>query len=111
LHRLQVGSATPFPLYRLDEPINAAEWFKPMVREDARFDPWETAGDPVPRLIEWARKKWPDSTKMPDRAELLEQHRKQYSKVRGINENTMRAVRSALASDGIKRGGAPTHHR
>lgn len=71
---------------------------------------WECTGDPVPKLIDWARSKW-GSQKLPNRAELLKTFREQFGRVLGINEKEMRRVRTQLASREARRGGAPMHRR
>lgn len=71
---------------------------------------WECTGDPVPKLIDWARSKW-GSQKLPNRAELLKTFREQFGRVLGINEKEMRHVRTQLASREARRGGAPMHRR
>jgi hypothetical protein len=73
---------------------------------------WECTGDPVPKLIDWARSKWGDgSQKLPSRSELLRAFREQFGRVLGINEKEMRHVRTQLASREARRGGAPMHRR
>jgi hypothetical protein len=73
---------------------------------------WECTGDPVPKLIDWARSRWgEDIQKLPNRPELLRIFRGQFGRVLGINEKTMREVRRQLASREAQRGGAPTHRR
>jgi hypothetical protein len=77
---------------------------------DAR--PWDCAGDPHPELVQWARSKWGDTTRMlPGRDQLLQMHRQQFGRVPGISERAMRDLRRALASEKARRGGAPTHLR
>jgi hypothetical protein len=76
---------------------------------------WDCAGDPVPKLIDWARSRWgEDSEKLPNRRELLLIlliHREQFGRVSGINEKTMAEVRRSLASREARRGGARMHRR
>jgi hypothetical protein len=73
---------------------------------------WECTGDPVPKLIDWARSRWgEDIQKLPSRPELLRIFRGQFGRVLGINEKTMREVRRRLASREAQRGGAPMHRR
>ena len=75
-------------------------------------DKWECTGDPVPKLIDWARKKWGEgSENLPNRAALLKLFRDQYGPVRGVNEKTMREVRRQLASPAAQRGGARGNRR
>jgi hypothetical protein len=75
-------------------------------------DKWECAGDPVPKLIDWARSRWGDDLqKLPNRRELLDTFRGQFGRVLGVNEKTMREVRRQLASREARRGGAPLHRR
>ena len=71
---------------------------------------WTTKGDPVPALIEWARKRWGDDLdELPNSQGLLVAHRQEFGRARGINEKTMRAVRLALTPEKARRGGSPTH--
>jgi hypothetical protein len=73
---------------------------------------WECAGDPLPKLIDWARSRWgEDIQKLPSRPELLRIFRGQFGRVFGINEKTMREVRRQLAPREARRGGAPMHRR
>jgi hypothetical protein len=73
---------------------------------------WECTGDPVPKLIDWARPRWgEDLQKLPNSLELLRLFREQFGRVSGINEKTMRAVRGELAPPEVRRGGAPMHRR
>ena len=115
-----------------DVLINAYDYIehltgKPIRPADADFSPalgetqehsspgvdrWECTGDPVPKLIDWARSRWgEDLQKLPNRFELLRLFRQQFGRVSGINEKTMRDVRRHLASQEARRGGAPTHRR
>ena len=81
-------------------------------RSSQKVDKWGHAGDPVPRLIDWARSKWgEDIQQLPNCPELLRTFRAQFGRVLGINEKTMREVRRQLASREARRGGAPTHRR
>jgi hypothetical protein len=81
-------------------------------RSSQKVDKWGYPGDPVPRLIDWARSKWgEDIQQLPNRPELLRTFRAQFGRVLGINEKTMREVRRQLASREARRGGAPTHRR
>ena len=76
------------------------------------FQKWECTGDPVPKLIDWARSRWGEGSQaLPNRFELLEVFRGQFGRVLGINEKTMREVRRHLASREARRGGAATHRR
>jgi hypothetical protein len=76
------------------------------------FQKWECTGDPVPKLIDWARSRWGEGSQaLPNRLELLEVFRGQFGRVLGINEKTMREVRRHLASREARRGGAATHRR
>ena len=73
---------------------------------------WDCSGDPIPQLIEWALSNWGDDLrKLPNRSKLLEIFRKQYGRVLGVNEKTMRDLRHKLAPEELRRGGAPTHRR
>jgi hypothetical protein len=73
---------------------------------------WECTGDPVPKLIDWARSRWSkDVQELPNCSELLRLFREQFGRVSGVNEKTMRHVRRQLASREARRGGAPTHRR
>jgi hypothetical protein len=83
-------------------------------REDRSqdVDKWECTGDPVPKLIDWARSRWGEGSQaLPNRFELLQVFRGQFGRVLGINEKTMREVRRRLASREARRGGAATHRR
>jgi hypothetical protein len=82
------------------------------MREDPSLDgdKWGCAGDPVPKLIEWARSRWGEGSQaLPNRFELLGLFREQFGRVSGINEKTMRLVRQQLASREARRGGARMH--
>jgi hypothetical protein len=73
---------------------------------------WDCPGDPIPKLIEWARSNWGDDLrKLPNRSKLLERFRKQYGRVLGVSEKETREVRRLLAPEESRRGGAPTHRR
>ena len=75
-------------------------------------DKWECTGDPVAKLIDWARPMCGDDPqKLPNRTELLRLFREQFGRVSGINEKTMREVRRQLASPEARRGGARMHRR
>ena len=77
-----------------------------------KIEKWDSAGDPVPKLIDWARSKWGDGTQaLPNRDELLREFREQFGQVLGVNEKVMREVRRRLASSEARRGGAPGHRR
>jgi hypothetical protein len=81
-------------------------------RSSHEVEKWGYTGDPVPKLIDWARSKWgEDIQQLPSRLELLRIFRAQFGRVLGINEKTMREVRRQLASREALRGGAPTHRR
>ena len=72
----------------------------------------DCAGDPVPKLIDWARSTWGEDTqKLPNRGELLATFREQFGRVLGVSEKAMREVRRRLASQKARRGGAPLHRR
>jgi hypothetical protein len=76
------------------------------------FERWDCTGDPVPKLIGWARSRWgEDGEKVPNRQALLLIHREQFGRVPGVNEKTMAEVRREVASRKARRGGAPTHRR
>ena len=81
------------------------------VREhSSKPETWDCAGDPLPKLIAWARSRWGEDTeKLPNRQELLSTFREQFGQLLGINEKSMREVRRQLASQKARRGGAPTH--
>jgi hypothetical protein len=84
----------------------------PGIPEDASrlVEKWDYLGDPLPKLINWARSKWGDDLqKLPGRSELLRIFREQFGPIQGINERTMRRVRDRLAPEKARRGGAPTH--
>lgn len=73
---------------------------------------WDHAGDPVPKLIAWARSHWGnDAQELPNRDELLRAFRRQFGRVLGVNQKTMREVRRRLASREARRGGAQRHRR
>jgi hypothetical protein len=81
-------------------------------RSSQEFEKWDCMGDPVPKLIGWARSRWgEDIQKLPSRPELLQIFRGQFGRILGINEKTMREVRRQLASREARRGGAATHRR
>jgi hypothetical protein len=94
-------------------PVGAASSRAPdqMQEHSSReIDKWECTGDPVPKLIDWARSIWgEDIQKLPNRIELVRVFRGQFGRVSGINEKTMREVRRQLASREAQRGGAPMH--
>jgi len=94
-----------------DLRISARAQVKILARESA-FEPWESTGDPLPELLEWAASTCAGNlNKLPGREELLRRFRKKYGPVRGIGPHIMREVRRQLASKTSKQGGAPTHHR
>ena len=92
-------------------PVGAASSRAPdQMQEHPEIDKWECTGDPVPKLIDWARSIWgEDIQKLPNRIELVRVFRGQFGRVSGINEKTMREVRRQLASREAQRGGAPMH--
>jgi hypothetical protein len=76
------------------------------------FEKWDCTGDPLPKLVEWARSRWgEDLQKLPNRKELLSTFRGQFGRLIKINEKTMGAVRRQLAPEKARRGGAPMHRR
>jgi hypothetical protein len=76
------------------------------------FEKWDCAGDPMPKVIDWARSRWGENTQtLPSRPDLLLIFRGQFGRVLGINEKTMREVRRRLAPQKVRRGGAPSHRR
>jgi hypothetical protein len=90
-------------------PADAAAGAPDQMQEHSSQDveKWECTGDPVPKLIDWARSKWGDgSQKLPNRSELLRTFREQFGRVLGINEKEMRHVRTQLAS---REGGERWH--
>jgi hypothetical protein len=96
------------------KPVRLAGVSCPQMQEPAspELEKWESEGDPVPKVIDWARSKWGgDIENLPARSELLQIFRGQFGRVRGISELTMREVRRQLAPDTARRGGAPTHRR
>jgi hypothetical protein len=96
------------------KPIRAASSAADEMQEQSSQDvqKWEGTGDPVPKLIDWARSRWGEGSQaLPNRFELLEVFRGQFGRVLGINEKTMREVRRQLASREARRGGAATHRR
>jgi hypothetical protein len=94
------GNPTSHPLLQVQEHSARA------------LERWDCAGDPLPKLIAWARSRWgEDGEKLPNRKALLSTHREQFGRVPGINEKTMAEVRLPLASREARRGGAPMHRR
>jgi hypothetical protein len=94
-----------------DLRISARAQVESLARE-SRFEPWEVTGDPLPKLLEWARSICGENfDKLPGREELLRCFRKRFGPVRGISQQMMRKVRERLASEKSKQGGAPTHRR
>jgi hypothetical protein len=100
------------------KPIRLAEAAPSPAPSQMREDPsqgvdiWECTGDPVPKLIDWARSRWGQGSQtLPNRFELLRLFREQFGRVSGISEKTMREVRRHLASREARRGGAPMHRR
>ncbi len=80
--------------------------------KEAQFEPWDSTGDPVPRLLEWARTICEgDLDKLPGREELLRLFRKKYGPAPNVSQHMMREVRRLLASQRSKKGGKPTHRR
>jgi hypothetical protein len=75
------------------------------------IEKWRSGGDPVPKLIEWARAKWGEAEALPGRDEILRAFREQFGRVLGVNEKVMRDVRRQLAPPEARRGGAPRHRR
>jgi len=95
-------------------PADAAAGAPDQMQEHSSqyVEKWECTGDPVPKLIDWARSKWGDgSQKLPNRSKLLRTFREQFGRVLGINEKEMRHGRTQLASREARRGGAPMHRR
>lgn len=73
---------------------------------------WDCAGEPLPKLLEWARSRWGEDTQtVPSRQALLSIFREQFGRVSGVNQTTMREVRRQIASQKARRGGAPMHRR
>jgi hypothetical protein len=104
--------------HMLGKPVRPADAASSRVSGPMREDPsqdvdkWGCAGDPVPKLIDWARSRWGEGSQpLPNRFELLQIFRGQFGRVLGINEKTMRQVRRQLASREARRGGAPMHRR
>jgi hypothetical protein len=63
-----------------------------------KIEKWDSGGDPVPKLVDWARSKWGDGGQaLPSRYELLRVFREQFGRVLGINEKVMRELRRQLA--------------
>ena len=96
------------PARRAPSPVpdQIGQHFSPEVEK------WECTGDPVPKLVDWARSRWgEDLQKLPIRDELLRLFRVQFGRVFGINEKTMRAVRRQLATPESRQGGARMHRR
>jgi hypothetical protein len=96
------------------KPVRSAGVSRPQIQEPAspELEKWESTGDPLPKVIDWARSKWGgDIENLPARSELLQIFRGQFGRVRGISDQTMREVRRQLAPDAARRGGAPTHRR
>lgn len=76
------------------------------------IEKWDCAGDPLPKLVKWARARWgEDSQRLPNCQKLLSTFRGQFGRVLGVNEKTMRGVRRQLASRAARRGGTPMHRR
>jgi hypothetical protein len=96
------------------KPVGLAGVSGPQMQKPAspELEKWESTGDPVPKVVDWARSKWGgDIENLPARSELLQIFREQFGTVRGISDLTMREVRRRLAPDAARRGGAPTHRR
>jgi hypothetical protein len=92
--------------------INSASSPGDLLNADKELPQWDCRGDPLPKLIEWAQSTWGnDLRELPSRSKLLEIFRKQYGRVLGVSEKTMREVRRQLATVEARRGGAPTHRR
>jgi len=94
------------------KPVRLAGVSRPQMQEprSPELEKWESTGDPIPKVIDWARSQWGGDVKtLPARSELLQIFRGQFGRVRGISDLTMREVRRQLASDAARRGGAPTH--
>jgi hypothetical protein len=97
---MPTGGASSRPYGRHRQPLSE------------KIEKWDSGGDPVPKLIDWARSKWGDGTQaLPNRNELLRIFREQFGQVLGVNEKVMREVRRRLASPEARRGGAPGHRR
>ena len=96
------------------KPVRSAGVSRPQMQEPAspELEKWESTGDPLPKVIDWARSRWGgDIENLPARSELLQIFRGQFGRVRGISDQTMREVRRQLAPDAARRGGAPRHRR
>jgi hypothetical protein len=92
-----------------DLRISARAQVEILARESA-FEPWESTGDPLPKILKWARSISGENLEMlPGREELLRCFRKRFGPIRGISQQIMRKVREQLASETSKRGGSPTH--
>ena len=80
-----------------------------LTKEDEKRKRWcqweKAAGGRLPALVEWARKAYGDAPLGRD--DMLAHHRGEFGAIRGISD--MRDVRAAIASDGAKIGGRPTH--
>lgn len=94
-----------------DLRISARAQVEILVRE-RQFEPWDRAGDQLPKLLAWAPTTCGGNLdELPGRDELLRLHRKQFGPVRGVNQHLMREVRNHLAPEQSRRGGVPTHRR
>ena len=79
---------------------------------ETQFEPWDSTGDPLPKLLEWAPTTCGgDPEKLPGREDLLRLHRGKYGPVPNVSQHLMREVRRRLASKTSKKGGTPTHRR
>ena len=88
---------------------SSARHCQPLPKE---IEKWRSGGDPVPKLIEWARsKRGEEAERLPGRYEILRAFREQFGRVLGVNEKVMREVRRQLAPPEARRGGAPRHRR
>jgi hypothetical protein len=62
-------------------------------------------------LLAWARAQWSDPSTLPNRDGLLSAFRDEFGDIDGINDKTIRVIRSKCATDAAKKGGAPAQKR
>jgi hypothetical protein len=103
--RVTTNPPTPFRAEQLELPRAAIDTLWP---EAANLQLKQSCPKATKaKLIEWAKRRWPNSDELPGRDKLLAEARKEFSGVR--EKNHIRPLRQKLASAKNKKGGAPSH--
>jgi hypothetical protein len=94
-----------------DLRISAQAQLEGLAKEH-QYEPWDSGGDPLPRLVAWALSLCDgDASKLPGRDELLQLFRLKHGPIRGVSQRTMREVRRRLVPEPAKKGGSLMHRR